>query len=242
MEKFVDKLIDRLIIELKKGDRSGVYALTQRMLAYNSNRIEGSTLSEEQTASLFETGTVFADAEIIKAKDIEEMNGHFLMFNEMLKTYLEPLSHELIKKYHFRLKSGVFEDLLNGYVAGEYKSRANIVSNIQTAKPQDVHDCIDELLDEYNIKQTITIEDIAIFHAKFEKIHPFQDGNGRTGRIILFKECLKNGLTPLIISDSDKLIYYRALNLAQNNNDYTALIELLKKEQEKYYNNTKDFI
>ena len=109
-ESFTTQLIQRFQIEQKKNDRSGVYALTQRMLAYHSNRIEGSTLTEKQTASLFDTGTLTSEDALIRAKDVEEMTGHFLMFNEMLKTYKEPLSHELMKRYHYKLKSGVFED------------------------------------------------------------------------------------------------------------------------------------
>lgn len=239
---YVNKLIDRLRIELEKNDRSGVYALTQRMLAYNSNRIEGSTLTEEQTASLFETGTVYADGEIIRAKDVEEMTGHFSMFNEMLKTFEQSLSHELIKSYHFRLKSGVFEDLANGYAVGEYKKRANKVGNIVTALPQEVHERMEKLINEYNIKDNHTIKDIAKLHAEFEKIHPFQDGNGRTGRLLIFKECLKNKLIPLVIDDKDKGLYYKALSLAQNEGDFTKLENMFIKEQEIYLENTKDYV
>ena len=122
---FVKELINRFQIEFKKNDRSGIYGLTQRMLAYNSNKIEGSTLTEKQTASLFETGSLAQEEILIRAKDVEEMTGHFMMFNEMLKTYDQPLSHELIKSYHFKLKSGVFEDMANGYLVGEYKNRRN---------------------------------------------------------------------------------------------------------------------
>ena len=117
---FVEELIHRFEVEQQKNDRSGIYALTQRMMAYNSNKIEGSTLTEKQTASLFDTGTLSSEDAVIRAKDVEEMTGHFLMFNEMLKTYDLPLSHELIKRYHYKLKSGVFEDLANGYPVGEY--------------------------------------------------------------------------------------------------------------------------
>lgn len=128
---FVKELINRFQIEFKKNDRSGIYGLIQRMLAYNSNKIEGSTLTEKQTASLFETGSLAQEEILIRAKDVEEMTGHFMMFNEMLKTYDQPLSHELIKSYHFKLKSGVFEDMANGYLVGEYKNRRNQVGNIQ---------------------------------------------------------------------------------------------------------------
>ncbi len=131
--KMIHLLKDRLHIEAKRHDRSGVYALTQRKLAYNSNRIEGSTLTEKQTASIFETGTIRADGSIFRAKDVEEMTGHFTMFSYMLDTCEEQLSQELIKAYHYRLKAGVFEDIANGYPIGEYKNRRNMVSDIATS-------------------------------------------------------------------------------------------------------------
>ena len=132
------------------------------------------------------------------------MTGHFLMFNEMLKTYKEPLSHELMKRYHYKLKSGVFEDIANGYPIGEYKNRRNIVSDITTALPEDVNARMTALLDEYNAANKHDLHGLAKFHADYEAIHPFQDGNGRTGRLILFKECLKNDIIPFVINDSRK--------------------------------------
>ena len=137
-DHFVENLIHRFEVEQRKNDRGGIYALTQRMMAYNSNKIEGSTLTEKQTASLFDTGTLASEDAVIRAKDVEEATGHFLMFNEMLKTYSLPLSHELIKRYHYKLKSGVFEDLANGYPVGAYKNRRNMVSDIVTALPEEV--------------------------------------------------------------------------------------------------------
>ena len=241
-QSFVELLINRFLVEMKKNDRSGIYALTQRFLAYNSNRIEGSTLTEDQTASLFETGTLTSSGEIVRAKDIEEMTGHFLMFNEMLKSYNEPLSHELIKRYHYKLKSGVFEDLANGYPIGEYKNRKNFVSNIATALPSEVTDQMSLLLTEYNKRENHSLEEIARFHANYERIHPFQDGNGRTGRIILFKECLKNNLVPFVIDDKDKAKYYKALNDAQNNGDFKQLCDFFENEQKVFYEIAKDFI
>ena len=207
----------------KKIDRGGIYALTQRMMAYNSNKIEGSTLTEKQTASLFDTGTLSSEDAVIRAKDVEEMTGHFLMFNEMLKTYDLPLSHELIKRYHYKLKSGVFEDLANGYPVGEYKNRRNMVSDIVTAMPEEVEGRMTELLEWYHALPQHTLADLAKFHADYEAIHPFQDGNGRTGRIIPFKECLKNDIVPFIIRDDRKVEYYHALNAAQTKGAYGAL-------------------
>lgn len=239
---FVESLIQRFQIEQRKNDRGGVYALTQRMLAYNSNKIEGSTLTEKQTASLFDTGTLSSEDAVIRAKDVEEMTGHFLMFNEMLKTYDLPLSHELIKRYHYKLKSGVFEDIANGYPIGAYKNRRNMVSNIVTALPEEVEERMTDLLERYNAADQHDLRDLAQFHAEYEMIHPFQDGNGRTGRIILFKECLKNGIVPFIVSDDRKVDYYHALNAAQTQKDFGPLETFFLEEQAEYRALTEGFV
>ena len=147
-KKFVEVLKQRLLIEFKIMDRSGVYGYTQRSMAYNSNKIEGSTLTERQTASLFDTGTFFSDDadEIFRAKDVEEMTGHFTMFNHMLKHLGEPISEEFIKSLHRSLKESVFEDFANGYAVGDWKKRKNMVGNIQTAAPNEVPEKIAELI------------------------------------------------------------------------------------------------
>ena len=137
-QEFKEWLIKRFYIERKNFDRSGVYAYTQRTMAYNSNKIEGSTLTEEQTASLFDNGTLPKTNDYYRAKDVEEMNGHFLMFNYMVDSLNEDLSEELIKKFHYELKSGVFEDRANGYAIGDYKQRPNRVGIYDTVKPADV--------------------------------------------------------------------------------------------------------
>lgn len=235
-------LKDRLRIEEERQDRGGVYALTQRKLAYNSNRIEGSTLTEKQTASIFETGTIRADGSVFRTKDVEEMTGHFTMFNYMLSTCEEQLSQELIKAYHYRLKAGVFEDIANGYPIGEYKNRRNMVSDITTSSPENVAEDMERLLRSYHEKEPHGLRELAEFHAMFEKIHPFQDGNGRTGRIILFKECLRSNVMPFIIGDDRKAQYYECLNNAQQDGDYGPLIRFFEQEQEKYAEMVKDFI
>lgn len=236
---FAEQLKKRILIEFRRQDRSGVYGFTQRSMAYNSNRIEGSTLTEDQTASLFDTGTFYSDnsADIFRAKDIEEMNGHFKMFNYMLKQIGEPLSAEIIKGMHKNLKEGVFEDLANGYAVGNWKKRKNIVGNVTTTLPQEVPNKIQSLLEMYHSKDNITIKDIAEFHVAFEIIHPFQDGNGRVGRMIILKQCLDSDIVPIIIRDSEKAQYYRALNKAHNEDDYALLIEFFKQEQEYYKKN-----
>ena len=137
-KEFWEFLLERFQIERKKFDRSGVYAYTQRLLAYNSNKIEGSTLTEEQTASLFDNGTLPKSDDYYRAKDVEEMNGHFLMFNKMLDTLDDPLEQKLIKQFHYELKSGVFEDRANGYAIGDYKKRPNMIGMYQTVKPENV--------------------------------------------------------------------------------------------------------
>ena len=241
-DHFVEELIRRFEIEYRKNDRSGIYALTQRMMAYNSNKIEGSTLTEKQTASLFDTGTLTSEDAVIRAKDVEETTGHFLMFNEMLKTYNQPLSHELIKRYHYKLKSGVFEDLANGYPIGEYKNRRNMVSDIVTALPENVEAQMTDLLEWYHTLPQRTLGDLAKFHADYEEIHPFQDGNGRTGRMILFKECLANNIVPFIIRDDRKVEYYHALNAAQTKGMYGTLEHLFLEEQAEYMALAEGFV
>lgn len=233
---------ERIIEDFETNDRKGLYSLTQKLMAYNSNRIEGSTLTSEQTASLFDTGTIVSDGvEVYKAKDIEEMHGHFKMFNQMLKYLDSPLSIDLIKSYHYQLKSGVFEDTLNGYPIGEFKNRANQVSDIKTARPDEVEKKLSELLERFE-KSDKQLKDIAAFHADYENIHPFQDGNGRTGRIIIIKQCFDNGFIPAIVRDDEKLLYYRALHKAQVNKDVSELVAFLEKSQKQYLHEIEDFV
>ncbi|MDE7308439.1 MAG: Fic family protein [Lachnospiraceae bacterium] len=171
---FLSFLLERLKIERKRFDRTGVYAYTQRLLAYNSNKIEGSTLTEEQTASLFDNGILPKSDDYYKAKDVEEMNGHFLMFNKMLDTLDKALTQKLIKQFHYELKSGVFEDRANGYAIGDYKKRPNMIGMYQTVRPENVVNEMDILIEWYH-KQKVDISILAEFHARYESIHPFQD-------------------------------------------------------------------
>ncbi|ESL02287.1 Fic family protein [Catonella morbi ATCC 51271] len=237
----IKKLKERLFIEFNKRDRSGIYAVTSRKLAYNSNKIEGSTLTENQTASLFDTGLLPVSDNVYRAKDIEEMNGHFLMFNHMLKTLDEDLSEELIKKFHYELKSGVFEDKANGYNIGEYKARPNIAGTMQTSLPVNVSDDMKELLIWYKNSEK-NLRAIALFHLKYEKIHPFQDGNGRTGRVILFREALKNDIIPPIIHDENRVEYIEGIKEYSDTDSSEKLLELLMKEQNKYMKTVKFFL
>lgn len=233
---YFSKLKERFSIEFKKHDRSGIYGYTQRMLAYNSNKIEGSTLTEEQTANLFDTGSLLANHDIIRAKDIEEMTGHFSMFNEMLETIDAPLSQKLIKRYHYKLKAGVFEDLANGYPCGEFKNRKNRVGNLATTDPKNVPEKIQELFEWYEKQSEKSLYTLADLHIRYEHIHPFQDGNGRTGRILLFKECLRQEIVPFIVMNQDKLEYYHCLNNPDN------LARFFVRQQKEYLEVSKNLI
>lgn len=237
---FIRNLLERFKVEHTKRDRSGVYGFTQRLLAYNSNKIEGSTLTEEQTASLFDTGILPKTDDYYRAKDVEEMNGHFLMFNKMLDTLDAALDQQIIKSFHFELKSGVFEDRANGYAIGDYKKRPNMVGIHQTSLPSQVPEAMTELLNWYHA-QDISLEILAEFHARYEIIHPFQDGNGRTGRIILFRECLRHDISPFIIEDANRPEYLEALKAYRQNGTVTELTTLFLKEQKFYFNQCEYF-
>lgn len=197
-------------------DRSGIYGYTQRSFAYNSNHIEGSTLTQEQTASLFEEGFVPPSDDVYRAKDIEEMSGHFLMFNYALSTVGQPLTEEIIKGLHYELKSGVFEDRANGYAIGDYKTRPNTVGGLKLPLPSEIPSLVQELLWWYAGQEEVTLETLAEFHSRFEFIHPFQDGNGRVGRILLFKMCLDNDIPPFIIHSDNRSRYVVTLRQAQS--------------------------
>lgn len=237
---FIRNLLERFKIEHTKRDRSGVYGFSQRLLAYNSNKIEGSTLTEEQTASLFDTGILPKTDDYYRAKDVEEMNGHFLMFNKMLDTLDAALDQQIIKSFHFELKSGVFEDRANGYAIGDYKKRPNMIGIHQTSLPSQVPEAMTELLNWYHT-QDVSLKTLAEFHARYEIIHPFQDGNGRTGRIILFRECLRHDISPFIIEDANRLEYLEALKAYRQNGTVTELTTLFQKEQEFYFNQCEYF-
>lgn len=239
--RFSDALIWCMDTERNCNDRSGIYGFTQRSMAYNSNRIEGSTLSEDQTAVLFEEGFLPASQDVYRAKDIEEMNGHFLMFKRMLISIDEPLSEDFIKEFHYELKAGVFEDRANGYAIGDYKKRTNTVNNLNTTHPKDVAMEMEELMKWYHSVGNKNLETIAMFHSSYELIHPFQDGNGRTGRIIMFRECLANDICPFIVQDKNRAAYVTSLKKAQVENDYSDLILYFESEQSEYLEHCQYF-
>lgn len=225
-----------ILKEQKDMKLSGnLYHNTQIAFTYNTNHIEGSTLTEEQTRFIFETNTIlFESKSIANVNDIIETTNHFMLFDYMIDIAKETLTEDIIKMFHKILKSGTSDSQKDWFNVGEYKKLQNSVGQIKTTSPKDVPEQISKLLSWYNSLSTITINEIIEFHARFEKIHPFQDGNGRIGRIIAFKECLKNNIIPFIILDTDKLFYYRGLNEYQSNKEKGYLIDTCLNAQDQY--------
>lgn len=224
--------------------KGNLYHTTQINFAYNTNHIEGSTLTEEQTRYIYETNTlVLEDGNTeTKVDDIIETSNHFKLVDYMLDNADKTLSEEMIKEFHKILKTGTSDERKSWFNVGKYKALANEVAGNETSKPENVMVDMNNLLSWYNGLEKITIEDIIKFHSEFEKIHPFQDGNGRVGRIIMFKECLKNNIVPFIILDKDKLFYYRGLNEYQHNGKKGYLIDTCLNAQDQYQKLIDKFI
>ncbi|MEE1073285.1 MAG: Fic family protein, partial [Cellulosilyticum sp.] len=221
--------------------KGGIYHTTQIKFAYNTNHIECSRLSEEQTRYIYETNTIAQEGEeATSIDDIMETVNHFQCFDYMLEHVEEPLSEEMIKKFHSILKSNTSDSRKTWFNVGEYKSRPNVVGERKTVPPSKVKEEMVALLEYYNNKQDININDIIAFHHDFEVIHPFQDGNGRVGRLIMFKECLRNNIMPFIIEESHKLFYYRGLNEYRNETGY--LKDTCLSAQDYYEQLVKYFI
>lgn len=216
--------------------KGGIYHKTQIKLAYNTNRIEGSKLSEEQTRYIYETNTLFLENEETTASidDIVETVNHFSCFDYMLEIADEPLSEEHLKKFHILLKTNTSDSRKSWVRIGDYKLKPNMVGGIETSLPKDVPFDIKNLLDAYHNKKEILVNDIIDFHFQFESIHPFQDGNGHVGRLVMFKECLKNNIVPFIIEDEYKFFYYRGLTEYPNVKEY--LIDTCLSAQDSYKN------
>lgn len=205
-----DNAILQVLREEKEAKISGgLYHETQVRLTYNSNRIEGSKLSEDQTRLIFETNTIGAE-DGVPVDDIIETSNHFRAIDYVIDCAEEPLTEELIKKLHKILKIGTKDSYVSWFNVGDYKQKANVVGGNETTPPSTVAAAIKKLLADYE-KKKVGINDIIEFHYNFEKIHPFQDGNGRVGRLICFKECLRFNIVPFIIEDSKKSFYYRGL-------------------------------
>ncbi len=189
----------------------GIYHRTQIELTYNSNHIEGSRLTEEQTRYIFETNTIGITDGTVRVDDIIETTNHFRCIDFIIDHAKEPLSESMIKQIHAILKTGTSDSQRSWFAVGDYKRLPNEVGGIETVAPKLVGAAIRELLKTYRAKKPVTFNDILDFHQKFESIHPFQDGNGRVGRLIMFKECLNNDIVPFIITDELKMFYYRGL-------------------------------
>ncbi len=213
-----NKILQALREEKKAKLSGGLYHETQVRLTYNSNRIEGSKLSEDQTRLIFETNTIGA-TEGVPVDDIIETANHFRAVDYVIDCAEEPLTEEIIQKLHKILKTGTKDSYLSWFNVGDYKQKANIVGGQETTPPSKVAAAIKKLLAEY-AKKDVTIYDIIEFHRSFERIHPFQDGNGRVGRLICFKECLRFNIVPFIIEDGKKMFYYRGLKEWDNERGY----------------------
>ncbi|WP_293721379.1 Fic family protein [uncultured Cetobacterium sp.] len=208
-----EKTLAQILKEQKDMKLKGnLYHFTQIKFAYNTNRIEGSRLSEDETRFIFETNTLIPNGNSQNVDDVVETANHFGLFDALLDRVDYILSEDLIKDYHKILKSGTEDSRKDWFNVGEYKTLPNEVGGQETTKPKDVEKEMRKLLINYNSLDEIKLKDIIEFHYRFEKIHPFQDGNGRVGRAIMFKECLRNNVVPFIIEDSFKAFYYRGLS------------------------------
>ena len=235
-EKFDFSKINILDIlrEQKEMKLNGnLYYETQISFAYNTNHIEGSKLTEDQTRYIYETNTIlFEENTVVHVDDILETTNHFKLVDYMLDIAKNELSEDMIKTFHKILKEGTSDSKKEWFNVGEYKQKANEVGNIKTTLQKNVQRDMNKLIEWYNSLEKVKIEDIIEFHYRFECIHPFQDGNGRVGRIIMFKECLKNNIIPFIILDKDKLFYYRGLKEYKSEKGY--LIDTCLNAQDQY--------
>ena len=235
----IQEIINALLEQRNQKGLKNLYWWTQVSFAYNSNRIEGSRLTEEQTELIYETNSLYFQGtrEAVEIDDVIEMSNHFRLFDYMLDTYKSKLSNELIQEYHRVLKTGTTQSYDPKFNVGGYKTSPNIiglVNIIKTSKPENVLDDMNNLLSSYNNKSNITFDDIVDFHFRFESIHPFSDGNGRIGRMIMFKECLKNDIIPFVVLDQYRAEYINGLNKYKNPDDKGFLTETCLFFQDNY--------
>ena len=232
----INKIKSDLINQKETKFKGNIYHYSQVNFSYNSNKIEGSRLTSEQTEAIFDTASFIPKSDnLIKLDDLIESKNHFKLFDYMLDNVEQPLSKEMIIEMNKILKRNTSDEDNPRYNVGGFKVLPNIiglVNLIKTTEPESVEKEIEQLLEEYNAKSNITLENIIDFHYKFERIHPFGDGNGRVGRIIMFKECLKNNIMPFIVLDKDKSYYMRGLK--EYENDRMFLIDTIKNEQDMY--------
>ncbi len=210
-----NKILQVLREEKEMKISGGLYHELQVIMTYNSNHIEGSKLSEDQTRLIFETNTLDA-GDGIPVDDILETVHHFRAIDYVIDIAEDELTEEIIKHLHYILKHDTMDSTLEWFAVGDYKKRANVVGGKETSKPSEVHKHMKTLLEDYNAKNHVNVEDIITLHAEFEYIHPFQDGNGRVGRLVALKECLRHNVIPFIITDSKKYFYYRGLSEWRN--------------------------
>ncbi len=215
-EELLREISDNPILQMLREEKEtkisgGLYHELQVRMTYNSNHIEGSRLTEDQTRMIFETNTLNV-GDGVPVDDVLETVHHFRAIDYVIDSADDVLTEDIIKKLHAILKHDTKDSTLDWFAVGDYKKRPNVVGGRETAKPKDVPARMKKLFDGYNAKQDITIDDIIAFHAEFEKIHPFQDGNGRVGRLVALKECLRFNIVPFLIEDSKKMFYYRGLS------------------------------
>ena len=233
--KAPSSLLEILSDEKKSHRTGGIYHKVQIDLTYNSNHIEGSRLTHDQTRYIYETNTIGFENEAVNVDDIVETVNHFRCIDTVIDKAASKLCEKLIKELHFMLKSGTADSRKEWFSVGEYKKYPNEVGGRETVLPENVADEMKKLIDDYNKTSHKTLEDIIEFHWRFESIHPFQDGNGRVGRLIMFKECLCHNIVPFIIEDDLKMFYYRGLKEWKNEKGYLTDTILTAQDRFKAY-------
>lgn len=228
-------LLSILQDEKAKKYSGGIYHKTQIELTYNSNHMEGSRLTHDQTRYIFETNTIGVEHEAVNVDDVIETVNHFRCIDKIIDCGEAVLSEKFIKELHQMLKTGTSASRQDWFMVGDYKKMPNEVGGMNTALPEEVAGRMKLLLAEYNSKKEMTLEDILDFHVEFERIHPFQDGNGRVGRLIMFKECLKYNIVPFIMEDDLKMFYYRGLKEWNNEKGYLTDTCLTAQDRYKAY-------
>lgn len=235
MEFKRNSLLEVLKEEKKRKYSGGIYHKTQIDFTFNSNHMEGSCLTHEQTRYIFETNTIGVENQAVNVDDIIETSNHFRCIDIVIEEAHLPLSEQFIKKLHYILKSGTSDSRNEWFAVGDYKKMPNEVGGMQTVMPENVEIAMRKLLLEYNQIEEKTFQDILEFHVNFERIHPFQDGNGRVGRLIMFKECLRNHIVPFLIEDNLKMFYYRGLKEWDRERGYLTDTCLSAQDRYKAY-------
>ena len=238
LNKHVDMpktLLDVLRAEKTAKLHGGIYHRVQIDLTYNSNHIEGSRLTHDQTRFIFETNTIGMSDGAVKVDDVVETANHFKCIDMVIDSAAHVLSEAFIKQLHATLKSGTSNSRQDWFAVGDYKKLPNEVGGMDTAQPEEVASQMKKLLSEYNANKEKSFDDLLDFHYRFERIHPFQDGNGRVGRLVLFKECLRNNIVPFIIDEDTKLYYYRGLKEWERERGYLRDTCLAAQDKFKKY-------